>query len=192
VNYNLTFNIPNLNTGFASSTVTRAWGPGANLPLGASGMRVEFLENLFGLLPVTFSATSDDNGLAALRPAANQSSVLLDMGFCLKLSNDAAEATSFLIANEVCDLHLFVDTALVTGVGGGVVNTDDNLPDPSQDRDFTVNLGNAQTIAMYEMTDAARYLTTITAGGLTEPTTATSLTTPPDAQAPISCAPGLA
>jgi hypothetical protein len=165
VNYNMTFNVPNLNTGFASSTVTRAWGPGANLPLGASGMRVEFLENLAGLFPVTFSASTDDNGLAALRPAANQSNVMVGYGFCLKLSNDAAEATSFLVANEVCNLHFFVDTALITGAGGGVVNIDDDTPDPSQDRDFTMNLSNAQTIAMFEMTDAERYLTSVTAGG---------------------------
>jgi hypothetical protein len=166
VNYDITFNIPNKNQGFASSTATRAWGPGANTPLGARGFRVEFLENLLGLFPLTFGATTDDSGLAELQPAANQSNVLVDLGFCLKLSNDAAEATSFLITNEVCDLHLFTDTAIITtGIGGGVVNTNDDLPDPSQDRAFAINLSNDQTIAMYEMTDAERYLESMTSGG---------------------------
>lgn len=164
VDYRMTFTMANLNAGFASPTMTRAWGPSAGLPLGASGLQVTFLENLLGIFPLTFSADTDDSGLAALRPAANQSNVLLDLGYCMQLQNDAAWATSFLLPNEVCNLQIFVDTALVTGFGGGTVNVGGDLPDPSQDREVPVTLSVPQLGAVYGMTDAQRYMQAVAGG----------------------------
>ena len=158
VNYKITFNAANLNQGFASSTMTRAWGPTAGLPLGASGMKVEFLENLLGVFPITFGSYTDDTGLATLRPASNTSNVLTDMGFCIELHNDAAWASSFLLANDVCNLQMFVDTYLVSGLGGGVQNISVDLPDPSQDRNVAVTMSSPQLIGVYGMTDAQRYM----------------------------------
>jgi len=69
------------------------------------------------------------------------------MGFCIELHNDAAWASSFLLANDVCNLQMFVDTYLVSGLGGGVQNISVDLPD-LPDRNVAVTMSSHSLSAL--------------------------------------------
>jgi hypothetical protein len=166
INYNMTIGAQNLNSSFASSTMTRAWGASAGQQLGAAGLKVTILQNFLAIFPLTFSGTTDDQGNVNPRPASNGNNVLTGAGFCVNLTNSAVWATSFLMPNEVCNLQGF--DRVIVAVDAAVSSNPVNIPDFSHDQNVPLVLGDEQLNVVYSATDSFKYMTDV--AGYTPPT----------------------
>ena len=155
INYNMTLNVGNSGTPFSLPMAIRGWGQLAGQPLGAGGLKVTLLENLYGLIPETFSSHTNDGGFVSIRPASHDPGTIGGAGFCVTLQNDAAWATSFLLPDDVCNLQGF--DRLAVGLATDVFTNVVNVPDFSQNQQFQVTMSSPQLSAMYGMTDAFKY-----------------------------------
>lgn len=99
----VTFNVRGVvpDDAFASPVMVRGWGPLANQPLAAPGLKVTLIQKFAGPIPMSFEARTNMVGSASIEAVKQSGNARL----CIELQNDAALVTDFLWAKEVCDLR---------------------------------------------------------------------------------------
>jgi hypothetical protein len=82
----------------------RAWGPSRGQPLAAPGLEVSLLQKFLDLpVPTTSISHTDDAG--TVRMSAVDGGNPRGSGLCIRLKNDAALITDFLMPTELCDFR---------------------------------------------------------------------------------------
>lgn len=128
----------------------RAWGPNRGRPLGARGMEVTILQQLFDLpIPTSSQGRTDLAGRVAI--AAVRDGEPFGNGLCVELKSDGAFVTDFLLPVKVCDLRGF-DAANPT-------TSDDRfeLDDFSTSREIDIHTANGRLVGLYGAEDVFDY-----------------------------------
>ncbi len=100
VQLNIDFQVLNTDPGFSQNVpMQRAWGAGAGQPVVLPDLRISVWQ--FGaLVPTLYTARTGDTGDATVRVARGRLTT-----FCMRLENDAAIVTRFLLGIEFCDFQ---------------------------------------------------------------------------------------
>ncbi len=153
--------------------LTRGWGPGGGSPIRIHGAKVEVLQwaqRIYTLgvpLPSKFRGRTDANGRTRIEVAkggdgiGGSTSSRGSSGLCIELKNAAARVTSFLIADDVCDIPVInVDNP-----------TSSNSPygDFTEDREVAISTTNVDLVALSEITDSYDYYTQVVGGEYVQP-----------------------
>ncbi|WP_163996674.1 hypothetical protein [Pyxidicoccus caerfyrddinensis] len=117
------FQVFNTDRGFDQNVpMQRAWGEGAGQPVVLPDLRISVWQ--FGTMaPALYTARTGDTGAATLRVARGRPTT-----FCMRLENDAAVVTRFLLGMEFCDFQSLTpartqqDVDMVQPLRSGPVN----------------------------------------------------------------------
>jgi len=129
--------------------MTRGWGDLSGWPLGAQGMNVTILQRLFNtFVPTTSMSKTNRQSYVAIKAVAGGAT--RGSGLCIELKNRAAMVTSFLMANELCDLRAFNPQT-------STAPQDYHLTNFRNDESLRLHIDNTRLAGLYQATDAFEY-----------------------------------
>ncbi|MBX3233955.1 MAG: hypothetical protein KIT84_34275 [Labilithrix sp.] len=129
----------------------RGWGPLANHPLAAAGMRVTILQRVGGLLPTALWSKTNNDGMAVVDMFAGETP--RGSGLCLQLDTPRIIMTNFLVPADLCDFRGY-DAARPTP-GDFRLDEIGEAAARSSSAKATVHIDHEWLSALYQSDDAA-------------------------------------